>query len=585
MQVSLSGIASILSYEEIILTAYDDGYGILTIGAGHTGKAGTPKPKKGMKIDLVEAFNIFRQDLEKFARQVRSEIDVALSQNQFDALVSWHFNTGKIWDSTLTKRLNTGDYNSVSEEMARWKFAQGKLSNGLVNRRKHEIAIFASGDYGERPVVVRQSKGAKVKTLSPAEIAVLMGDVPDTDEEKTIEQLLANPKSKLLPQYRPRQSEALSRQTMELYEHLIPIEDRNESVSVLGVRGYYENSLGKKGANDRGLYDDAIFIIEPDGVHNFNANTDPSRFRKGIAQLKARQALRYIPGPHGYNRKNGPYPAFRQDSECTVNRDGTGEDTGIFWINLHRGGLTGTSSAGCQTIPPHQWNEFRTLLNTLLERYGQETFQYVLLDEADVPDEVPGAISVTAPKTIPVSSKIQPDMPTGDIAMPTKDTTEVMNVLQEALELAARIRSLRTGADIDRAALGKGAIGDGKVDLNDAFAVLAALSGDGKTDPADLLRGAKKLTPINGVLGQTVGKLLNGKKTGIGLIGLVATSLVSIFAPELNLVGNAAQTAVEVAPTVFSKASDAATTLFGGTFAWGVLGKVEKWYHHLKAAR
>lgn len=405
MKVSLPGIASILSYEEIILSTYDDGYGILTIGAGHTAMAGTPKPENGMKISLDEAFDIFRRDLENYAEEVRSEIDVPLSQNQFDALVSWHFNTGKIGDSTLTKKLNIGDYNSVPEEMDRWKFAQGQLSNGLVNRRKHEAAMFASGEYGDRPVVVRQSKGGEIETLSPAEIAELMEDVPDTGVEKTIEQLPVNPKSELLPQYRPRQSDALSRQTIALYEHLIPIEDRDQSVSVLAIRGYYENSPGKKDANNRGLYDDAIFIIEPDGVHNFNANTDPSRFRKGAAQLKARQAIRYIPGPHGYNQENGPYSAFRQNSECTVIRDGD-EDTGIFWINFHRGGVADTSSQGCQTIPPHQWNEFHTLLHTLLQLCGQETFQYVLLDQTDVPDEVPGDVGVTAPKPIPGSSKV-----------------------------------------------------------------------------------------------------------------------------------------------------------------------------------
>jgi lysozyme len=52
-------------------------------------------------------------------------------------------------------------------------------------------------------------------------------------------------------------------------------------------------------------------------VTNYNANCDPSRQRKGIAQLKANQAVLYAPGPHGFQRKGGPYPAFRQKGECT----------------------------------------------------------------------------------------------------------------------------------------------------------------------------------------------------------------------------------------------------------------------------
>lgn len=586
MRVSLEGVTSILSYEEVILTTYDDGYGVLTIGAGHTAKAGAPKPSKGMRIDLVEAFNIFRQDLEKFEQGVTKEVDVPLTQHQFDALVSWHYNTGSIAKATLTKRLNAGDYSSVPEEMARWKFAQGEKSDGLINRRKHEAAIFTSGDYGDRAVWVRQTKGAKATSLSVAEISTLMGSRPTTEEEESTEQLLSNPKSRLLPNYRPRQSAALSRQTLELFEHLVPAEHRDEPIKVLAVRGYYENTLGKKGMNDRGLYDDAIIVIEPSGVHNFNGNTDPSRHKKGIAQLQSQQAVRYIPGPHGYNRKNGPYPAFRQNSPCTVIRDNKGADTGIFWINLHRGGNTTTSSAGCQTIPPHQWDEFRNLLTTLLERYDQKTFQYLLLDEADIPDEK--AVSPPAETHTGTHTDIHNEMPndkaTGDVIMANQQSSDVMEIIQAALALRARIRAFRTGTASASTTLGQGAIGDGKIDLNDALAVINAISGNDKLDLANLIgdNATKKTTPINGVFGDTIGQLLDGKKTGLGIIGLVGTGLLSIFAPELGLAANAVAAGADVIPGVFEKTIATAGTLFGGLGTWGILGKVEKWVEEIK---
>ena len=47
-------------------------------------------------------------------------------------------------------------------------------------------------------------------------------------------------------------------------------------VILVGVRGYYRDSMGEAGKNDRGIYDDAIFVIAPDFFGSWNANTDPS---------------------------------------------------------------------------------------------------------------------------------------------------------------------------------------------------------------------------------------------------------------------------------------------------------------------
>lgn len=125
---------------------------------------------------------------------------------------------------------------------------------------------------------------------------------------------------------------------------------------ILGIRGYYLNSMGKVGENDRGIYDDAIFLILNDRVLPFNANTDPAIYRKGIATLTP-GIWTLIAGKHKWNAPDG-YPALRQHSNVTVARDNQANQTGQFGINLHRGGTKTTSSEGCQTIPPTQWNEF-----------------------------------------------------------------------------------------------------------------------------------------------------------------------------------------------------------------------------------
>lgn len=170
---------------------------------------------------------------------------------------------------------------------------------------------------------------------------------------------------------------------------------KNDNVtrtSVIGVRGYYFNSLGQPNDNDRGIYDDAIFIITPDTFASFNGNTDPSRYKLGRAVLQSPQKVTYKPGYHGYGRKSG-HPAFRQASDVVVIRDGgKGNGTPLgggrfrdspssrFWINLHRGGWTTTSSAGCQTIPPNQWGAFYGLVRLQLERYNQKDFAYYLIE-------------------------------------------------------------------------------------------------------------------------------------------------------------------------------------------------------------
>jgi len=161
----------------------------------------------------------------------------------------------------------------------------------------------------------------------------------------------------------------------------------DESVfAMVAIRGYYLDSMGVAGVNDRGVFDDAIFLVFPRGVIAFQANTDPSRQRAGIATL--------VPGIHRYGKGDHKGTrAFRQCEEVTVTRDGQkSPDRGYFGINIHSGGIHNTSSEGCQTIPAGQWPQFRNLAYDLLDEYenpvgkndwGAKTpiFDYVLISE------------------------------------------------------------------------------------------------------------------------------------------------------------------------------------------------------------
>jgi hypothetical protein len=154
---------------------------------------------------------------------------------------------------------------------------------------------------------------------------------------------------------------------------------------LVGVRGYYFQTMGDPLKNDRGIYDDGLFILTRASLLAFNANVDPSGYRrgtgsgagKGMASLKNGVWL-YAAGLHPLR---GGYPAFRQAAPVTVLRDGAPdyEETGNFGINIHRGGR-GTSSEGCQTLPPDQWPAFHAALMAEISRSGKPAFHYLLVD-------------------------------------------------------------------------------------------------------------------------------------------------------------------------------------------------------------
>ncbi len=159
---------------------------------------------------------------------------------------------------------------------------------------------------------------------------------------------------------------------------------------VLAVRGYYRDTMGKRGENDIAIYDDAFFIVSPFGFSSWNGNTDPSRFgwntgaKKYMARLKVGIWI-FKRLKHKMNSPTG-YMAFGQgDSPVTVQRmSGDGkvhnEETGCFGINNHRGGSVGTSSEGCVTLPPEQWPAYYGQLAAALEMSGAKSFPLILIE-------------------------------------------------------------------------------------------------------------------------------------------------------------------------------------------------------------
>ena len=144
MKISQEGLSLIKKFEGLRLKAYKCSANVLTIGYGHTGGV-----KETDKITLEEADSLLEKDIAKFEEYVSDNVIVKLNQSQFDALVAWTFNLGpgNLRESTMLKKLNNADYESVPFEMRRWNKAGGKTLDGLIRRRQAEALLFQSKEW------------------------------------------------------------------------------------------------------------------------------------------------------------------------------------------------------------------------------------------------------------------------------------------------------------------------------------------------------------------------------------------------------------------------------------------------------
>jgi lysozyme len=159
MKTSAEGINHIREFEGERLTAYRCSAGVLTIGVGHTSAAGAPDVCEGMTITAAESSTILARDLASFELGVERMLEVRVSQNQFDILVSFAFNCGlgALKKSTLLKRVNEGNFDAVPAELMKWTKAGGKEVAGLVRRRRAEAKLWRGVDTNQ-PVDILEAR-------------------------------------------------------------------------------------------------------------------------------------------------------------------------------------------------------------------------------------------------------------------------------------------------------------------------------------------------------------------------------------------------------------------------------------------
>lgn len=303
-----------------------------------------------------------------FERVVASSVRVPLTQNQFDALVSFAYNIGEggFRSSTALRRINAGDYAGGAQAMRLFNKSGGQVVQGLVNRRNDEVRLF--------------------NTPGPA----LPQTAPTTRSEAT-----------------QAPSATTSPRSAQEYANLInqsgDAQARSDLAAGRKVVVAIRNETNTRANGGNGVYDDKMAVVwrNRDGSYSareFRANTEPSaqyayngRKPMGVdvnGDGRVDQG-RLMAGSYRYEANglflgNQSFRATRtQTAERDTNQDGRFDASDANRIDrtgagrsmlIHQGGTNNSWSAGCQTLPKA---EFNALLATL---GGQQSFSYLLIN-------------------------------------------------------------------------------------------------------------------------------------------------------------------------------------------------------------
>lgn len=183
MKTSDKGIVALMIHEGIVPGPYLDSRGFWTYGVGHAETSGLPpdprKMKRGMPADLDKelerVFAVLRADLPVYEAAVRKALPNA-KQHEFDAAVSFHFNTGAIGRAKWVPILRAGDASGAARSLiANWSGRNPELEK----RRKAERDLLLLGRYPTGAITVWQVSPAgkviwKPAMTLPAEYALAM---------------------------------------------------------------------------------------------------------------------------------------------------------------------------------------------------------------------------------------------------------------------------------------------------------------------------------------------------------------------------------------------------------------------------
>lgn len=139
--IKQSTIYLIKQFEGLRHTAYDDGYGNMTIGVGHLIKPNEEKLYY-TTLSTKQAYKLLEKDMEPCERAINNRVNHSLTQPQFDALMSFCHNVGvdNFIGSDVVKYTNKKNYKKAADAILNWnKPAE------IVKRRHQERKLFLQG--------------------------------------------------------------------------------------------------------------------------------------------------------------------------------------------------------------------------------------------------------------------------------------------------------------------------------------------------------------------------------------------------------------------------------------------------------
>ena len=147
-----NGLALLTAFEGFSSKCYLDSEGVETIGYGHACQSSsTDLPEYGVTCTSTscsgtltesQAREVLANDVATFVTCVRNAVTVDVTQNQFDALVSFSYNVGcgAFQSSTLLSQLNGGQ---LTDEEAQYQLTRwhSGCTAGLERRRFTESQV------------------------------------------------------------------------------------------------------------------------------------------------------------------------------------------------------------------------------------------------------------------------------------------------------------------------------------------------------------------------------------------------------------------------------------------------------------
>lgn len=139
--IKQSTIYLIKQFEGLKHTAYDDGYGNMTIGVGHLIKPNEEKLYY-TTLSTKQAHKLLERDMEPCERTIDAKVTSPLTQHQFDALMSFCHNIGpdRFASSDVVRHTNRQNYKKAADAMLSWNKPEA-----LTKRRQKERKLFLQG--------------------------------------------------------------------------------------------------------------------------------------------------------------------------------------------------------------------------------------------------------------------------------------------------------------------------------------------------------------------------------------------------------------------------------------------------------